>query len=146
MEPLPDPGIANIESTSGHRSFYGELMAVLDELRREHPGRRYSFRSSVVQGLGLRDSFTAKIKSGQYRPTLDRLISLARFLEIHPSRFPSYAYRIAQIAIVEDPRIIELFRMLSTFDKEAYDHVIDAMLRLAKDRASGAHHEETEKI
>lgn len=131
------PSAPREPSPTASRTFYDELMDVFAELRRDNTEGHYSFRSAVVQGLGLRDSFTAKIKSGAYRPTIDRLISLARFLGIHPSRFPSYAYRLAQHAIAHDRRVIGLFQILSSLDKETYDNTVDDMLRLARERKSG---------
>jgi hypothetical protein len=120
-------------------SFYDELMAVLAELRTENPAGHYSFRSAVVQGLGLRDSFTAKIKSGAYRPTLDRLTHLAGYLGVHPTRFPTYAQRLAQEAIATDPRLIEIFTYLGRMpDRQSYDMAVDSMLRVAKELAPDA--------
>lgn len=112
--------------------FYDELMDVLDEVNTKNPLVTFSFRRAVVEGLGLRDSFTSKIKSGAYRPTAERIEMLANLLGVHPSRFRSYAHRLARSASVDDPRFVELFEMLAALPKEPYDIIVSGILNFTR--------------
>lgn len=104
-------------------SFDEELREVLQEVNAKRPlGQKISFRSAVVNGLvdsegkRLRDSFCSKITSGTYRPTYDRLVSLAQFLGVPPSRFRTFRERYAERLIRENRDAVHLVDILSQFD------------------------------
>jgi hypothetical protein len=94
--------------------FYNELHRVLKAVNGRHPnGEQVSYRRAVVEGLGLRDSFTSKIKDGTYRPTLDRLISLSALLNVPPTTFDAYVKRWGHEQVDNDPAMLMLLRELA---------------------------------
>lgn len=106
-----------MEITDKDSPFYKELVAIMSESNRARPDEdRVSFRRAVMEGLGLRDSFTGKIRSGTYKPTIDRIRNLATLLKVRPSRFDEYVRRYAREQIDTDPNLLEVFRKLSDLD------------------------------
>ncbi len=115
--------------------FYEELMDVIAEvnLARQRTGEApVTFRSAVVQGMGLRDSFTSKIKSGVYRPTLERCETLATFLQVAPARLPTFRERYSTALIHENPKAIEFMGLLAS-----YPAVADLLLEGAIGKVKG---------
>jgi hypothetical protein len=125
--------------TSERLTFFDELKDVLVvENARRGKTEQISFRKAIVEGMGLPDSFASKMKSGQYKPTLERLITLSNFLGVHPSRFPSNSRRMAIQAVTEDERFIRLFVLLSSQTPKVYNILVDGILAFAEKMLRGA--------
>lgn len=95
--------------------FYGELHRILKEAnRRRSYNEQISYRKAVVEGLGLRDSFTSKIKDGSYKPTIDRLHNLADLLGVAPTVFDSYVRRWGHEQVDGDEDFLEILRTVAS--------------------------------
>lgn len=127
-------------------SFYKELMEVLKEAnKRRAKDEQISFRQAVVYGLvddagsQLGDSFTTKIRGGLYKPTIERLLNLSKFLGVHPSRFAVYRERFGRKLLEENAQMIEMVGLLSRQPDEVVDILLqDAVKRMQQviDKAS----------
>lgn len=128
------PGIiyrANIED--GESVFYRELMETIAPINavREASGEApLTYRQVVTEGLGLPDSFTGKIKSGKYVPTKDKLEACAAFLGVRPEGWDTYVRRYANERL-NDPAVIELFRLLASLPVPADSIVLKGVLKWA---------------
>lgn len=113
--------------------FYRELVEQVEHINRTHPESKMSLRKAILNGLNLSDPFTGKIRTGRYRPTLERLKNLAEYLGVPPTTFTVYTERVVEDMLEsQNPHFLELAKVIAEQPKHVSDILMAGLAKQAR--------------